>query len=436
MTASGPPWRIVHIDLAQPCEALSPNAPVNRVIAYFWWAGVPLGTREYDAGELPRPASAMAEDAVQAIAPAVHARLFPGSLEPPPLLRGVSNKAARMPTLSAILDGGGDRLNAVARTLALTDTLSAERLSVIVCTRERPELLTRCLRALTSARDAGTEIVVVDNSPSTAATRDVVAAFPDVTYVVESRPGLSAARNAGLRASTGDLVAFTDDDVEVHGDWTRRIRLAFRDPKVAAITGLVLPARLETASQIAFERGFGGFSGGFQALDFDHDFFRARMARGVPTWRLGAGANMAFRREVIAKIGDFDERLGAGAAGCSEDSELWYRLLAAGHVCRYEPAAVVFHHHREDWEALRGQAYSYMRGHVAALLIQFRRHRHWGNLWRLASDLPAYYAMVSLRHLSGRPRHWPFKLVRRQMLGCIAGLRPGLGRLPRRETPS
>ena len=80
-------------------------------------------------------------------------------------------------------------------------------------------------------------------------------------------------------------------------------------------------------------------------------------------------------------VGGFDERLGAGAAGCSEDSELWYRLLAAGHTVPYEPAAVVFHHHRSDVEAVRRQAAAYLEGHVAALFIQFaRRYRHLGNL--------------------------------------------------------
>ena len=88
---------------------------------------------------------------------------------------------------------------------------------------------------------------------------------------------------------------------------------------------------------------------------------------------------MAFRREAFERVGLFDERLGAGAAGCSEDSELWYRLLAEGHQCRYAPTAVVFHYHRTHWEELRHQTYSYMRGHVAALFFQFDRYRHWGN---------------------------------------------------------
>jgi GT2 family glycosyltransferase len=118
---------------------------------------------------------------------------------------------------------------------------------------------------------------------------------------------------------------------------------------------------------------------------------------GVPVWRIGAGANMAFRREVFERLGGFDERLGAGAAGCSEDSEMWYRVLAAGHSCRYEPAAVVRHQHRADLDGVRRQSRAYLDGHVAALLVQYARHRDPGNLRRLLVALPRYYAGRALR---------------------------------------
>jgi GT2 family glycosyltransferase len=106
---------------------------------------------------------------------------------------------------------------------------------------------------------------------------------------------------------------------------------------------------------------------------------------------------MAFRRDAFHRVGLFDERLGAGASGCSEDSELWYRLLAEGHRCRYWPSAVVLHHHRADWESLRQQTYSYMRGHVAALFVQFERYGHWGNIYRAFVALPVYLARLAFR---------------------------------------
>ncbi len=66
----------------------------------------------------------------------------------------------------------------------------------------------------------------------------------------------------------------------------------------------------------------------------------------------------------------------------------WYRILAEGWECQYEPMAVVYHYHRRGIEELRKQMYAYMRGHVVALLVQFEKYRHWGNLVRLLIVLP------------------------------------------------
>jgi GT2 family glycosyltransferase len=111
----------------------------------------------------------------------------------------------------------------------------------------------------------------------------------------------------------------------------------------------------------------------------------------MPVWRIGAGANMAFRREALRMVGGFDERLGAGRAGCSEDSELWYRMLRAGLTCFYEPRAVTFHRHRGEIDGLRRQMRAYTRGHAVALLAQFERSGDWGNVKRLTFSIPKYY---------------------------------------------
>jgi GT2 family glycosyltransferase len=138
---------------------------------------------------------------------------------------------------------------------------------------------------------------------------------------------------------------------------------------------------------------------------------------------------MAFRRDAFERVGLFDERLGAGASGCSEDSELWYRLLAEGHRCRYWPSAVVLHHHRADWESLRQQIYSYMRGHVVALFVQFERYRHWGNIYRAFVAVPGHLARLAFRsskrwfaRLFYDPQDGVITLpVVPQVLGSIAG---------------
>jgi GT2 family glycosyltransferase len=257
---------------------------------------------------------------------------------------------------------------------------------------------------------------------------------PGVRYVAEPRRGLSIARNTGVRAATGELIAFTDDDAAVHPTWAARVRYGLRDPALLALTGLVLPAELATQSQLVFEHDLGGFGHGYRMLDFDAEFFRTLRWKGVPVWLVGAGANMAFRRRAFERVGGFDERLGAGAAGCSEDSELWYRLLAAGERCRYDPALVVYHYHRADEAALRAQVRAYMRGHVDALLIQYERHRHAGNLLRLCVILPRFYASLllsaCLHGFTVRTR-----LVRSELAGCLAGIAYYRGRRASEAAP-
>jgi GT2 family glycosyltransferase len=234
-------------------------------------------------------------------------------------------------------------------------------------------------------------VTVVDTDPSSGSTEIVTAAFPGVRYVPACHHGLSAARNIGIRSCHGAVIGFAADDVTVHPGWIGVWQRVFDDPEIIAATGLVLPAELATPAQYAHQNGE---LWDFRAAEFGRTFFRSWRRIGVPTWWLGTGANMAFRRQAFERVGSFDERLGAGAAGSSEDCELWYRLLEAGHRCRYEPAAVAFHTHRTDWKGLSVQTFTQMRGHVAALLFQFDRYRHRGNVNRALLVLP--YRVLTL----------------------------------------
>ncbi len=411
------PRKVVRLELEHGLSALPLDPRFQGLHVTFWWRGFPLGHRELPNRHLPLSATEVANLAAETIAPAVGHRLSPGvfqvalpgcSPSPPP-----SATPAELRTI-ATLDRPLKELSAAARPL------DGSSVSVVVCTRDRSAQLARCLRLLTEMSEAPAEILVVDNAPTSDATRQVVAAVPGVRYVLEPLPGLSRARNTGIRSSLGDIVAFTDDDVEVHPGWITGLRRGFRGPEVLAVTGLVLPAELETDAQVIFEDS-GGFGQGYRSRRFDRGFLEKTKRSGTPVWRIGAGANMAMRRTAFARVGDFDERLGAGAAGCSEDSEFWYRLLAEGGVCRYEPTAVVFHHHRREMNELKHQAHQYMRGHVAALLVQFARYRHWSDLRRVALDLPKYYVRQLVHCAIGgadprRPLVWP------EIRGCASGI--------------
>lgn len=293
-------------------------------------------------------------------------------------------------------------------------------LSVLIPTRDRPDDLARCLASFRGQSRAADEIIVIDNS-STGSARAVVETNPGVRYVHEPRKGLDYARNAGVRAATSDLVAFCDDDVALHAAWTERMALAFDAPEIEAVTGLVLPIELRTEAQRLFEFKWP-FGRGFARIDYGPEFMTRNSMLGCPASDIGAGASMAFRRSVFARLGMFDLRLGAGASGCSDDSEMWYRIIAAGGTCRYEPGIVSYHRHRSEMSALRGQIHDYVQGYVVSLLIQFQRFGHWGNLRRLFLRMPYLYARRATRIVLRIPR--PDDVVfKDELRGYFDGLR-------------
>jgi GT2 family glycosyltransferase len=394
------PWKILHLAVRERLPDLNESGGLGGLFVVFWCDQVPVGQLSIPASLLPITSYQLAATVPRLIAPAIGNRLLSTGFEAPLPGNSRMRTTQEPPDLARLLEIGCP-LDSCSR-LALPwkserSEVFVPSVSVVICTRNRPEPLEKCLSSIRSVTPQPNEIIVVDNDPASGLTRAVTAAFPDVRYVPEPRPGLSAARNTGIRNCEGEIIVFADDDVIVHAGWIGAIRGVFRDPDVIATTGLVLPTELATMAQYAFQGDSIGWDLGYQPLDFDRNFFRGTRHKGVPVWRIGAGANMAFRREAFASVGFFDERLGAGAAGCSEDSELWYRLLAEGHRCRYEPAAVVFHTHRADWKGLSDQTYAYMRGHVAALLFQFDRYRHWGNVYRALLVLPRSFVTRAFR---------------------------------------
>jgi len=408
------PVRIVHLDLAEPPPPLSGE---RGAFVVLWYHGVPLGKLDLDVSQLPRTAEQVADLIAPAISAAVYGHLFSPDAEAQDF--GDHQDLDKLPDLDMLLPAD-QPLRLLAEALALPPG-SGDAVSVVVCTRDRPDSLRRCLAALMAQRHSPLEIIVVDNAPRSSATRLTVAEFPGVRYVLEPRPGLDIARNAGITASEGETIAYTDDDVEVHADWVGRVGAAFADPAIAAVTGQVLPAVLDTGAQVLFERWWS-LGRDCAPRVYGPSFLAATRHRGAPVWEIGAGANMAFRRTVLDEVGWFDERLDVGAAGCSGDSEMWYRLLAHGHRIRYDPAAVVRHRHRETPAELSRQLRGYMSGHTAALLVQWERTGDVGNLRRLAFHQPASYLRTAVDRLVGgqTPRT---QTLPDEVLGAMRGVR-------------
>jgi hypothetical protein len=130
-------------------------------------------------------------------------------------------------------------------------------ISVVICTRDRTDLLKGALESLLALDYPNREIIVVDNAPSNNRTTEYVAGLP-VRYVKEERPGLDWARNRGIAEARHEIIAFTDDDARPDRGWLRSIAAGFADPEVMAVSGLVSAAELETLPQEQFELVYGG----------------------------------------------------------------------------------------------------------------------------------------------------------------------------------
>ncbi len=293
---------------------------------------------------------------------------------------------------------------------------AAPSVSVVVCTRDRPEQLRTCLASLFALRTPPRQILVVDNCPSDARTRDLCAELP-VRYLHEPLPGQARARNRGLLESQGELVAFTDDDCVVDAGWLDGLADAFADPLVMAATGYVGPLELETRAQYLFEM-HRGFEKHFERIVFDGVKAPPAVAAGPS----GAGANSIFRRRGFDELGAFAEDLGPGTpARSSDDTWAFYRILAAGYRIVHDPARIVWHRHRRDSAALRRILFEYGlsstayatrcllgRGELEALQI-------WAWWWRrhLRSDLA--------RIVKRREPRLPLSVFAGEVLGTFLG---------------
>ncbi|MBN9736078.1 glycosyltransferase [Pseudonocardia sp. P1] len=279
--------------------------------------------------------------------------------------------------------------------------VGSDPVTVVVATRNRPESLARCLRAVLASDHPALSVVVVDNDPDDERTQQAVTATgsPRVRYVREPRRGASVGRNRGLAEARTDLVAFTDDDTEVDPAWASRIAGAFAaDPDLACVSGPVLAARLGSPEEraadtaLAWNKGFTARRFSLAAPPPDSPIFP--FAPGL----LGIGANLAVRATAARSVGGFDEAMGPGTpTHGGEDGEFLVRMILAGHVLGYLPGAYLWHHHRPDQEALRKQMEGYAVGLGSFLAkVALSPQGRSAALRRL----PA--AVARLRHISAR----------------------------------
>jgi len=297
---------------------------------------------------------------------------------------------------------------------------STQPVTVIVCTRNRPENLEECLAALAAQRHPSYGVVVVDNAPVDDRTRVVAERF-GVRYVVEPTPGLDWARNRGLAEVDTALVAYTDDDARPDPGWLAALCAGFAAEEVGAVTGLVAPAELGTRAQALFEDVYGGMGKGLEPRIFSR---RGQPLAFQPQY-YGAGCNMAFRTEVLRELGGFDPALDTGTpTGGGGDLDAFQRVIESQRAIVYRPDALVRHTHRRTLGELRRQLYDNGRGHCAAFCAAFGRASRRDRL-RLAYRLWRWLWHWHVRRIARR-------LLRREQLplGMLLAERRGLAAGP------
>jgi len=219
------------------------------------------------------------------------------------------------------------------------------QVSVIVCTYNGARTLEQCLRSLCALDYPNYEVIVV-NDGSTDNSTAILGRFPEIRVLRQANLGLSMARNVGLRAARGSIIAYTDDDCFADSNWLTHLVYQFQRSDAAAVGGPNLsPDDGWWAACVAACPGQP-----MHVLESD------QVAEHIP------GCNMAFRREALEAINGFDPQY----RRAGDDVDVCWRLQQAGYWIAFAPGAFVWHHRRHNPRAYLRQQAGY--GEAEALL--------------------------------------------------------------------
>lgn len=210
------------------------------------------------------------------------------------------------------------------------------KLSVVIPSHNRPDLLGDCLASVLRHAPADTEVIVVDDASPGGSVASAACGFAGVRCLqLPRRGGFAVAVNAGIRAAAGEVVELLNDDTVVAAGWAAAALACFADPAVGAVAPLVLlgpdGTHVDSAGDRYYLGGVAAKRGHRQRLGPDHLEPRAVF---------GASASSAFyRRAALARVGDFPESFGA----YFEDVDVAFRLQRAGYRAVFEPRSRVLH---------------------------------------------------------------------------------------------
>ncbi len=213
------------------------------------------------------------------------------------------------------------------------------KLSIVIVTYNRRNDLEECLNSLLNLSEPPSEIIVVDSN-SNDGTHELVKRYP-VEFVNIMERSMVKARNVGLQHAKGDVVAYIDDDVVVSKEWAKYILKPYENETVGGVGGRVVPSgHQETTISLPEKyRAIGKlFDNGFILNNYD---IPTQNPTEVDTL---IGCNMSFRRELLLKIGGFDENF---MGSCfRDDTDVSTRVKKLKYRLIYHPKAVVWHKYK------------------------------------------------------------------------------------------
>jgi glycosyltransferase involved in cell wall biosynthesis len=227
------------------------------------------------------------------------------------------------------------------------------KVSIVVCSYNGATTLEECLHSLTELNYPDYEVILIDDG-SKDNTAEIAANFPSVKYVHQVNKGLSAARNAGARLASGEIVAYTDSDCMADPEWLTYLVSAMQRQNVHAIGGPNIPPATDSATAKCVAASPGGPS---------HVMIDDRTAEHIP------GCNMAFYRDQLLECGGFDHQF----RQAGDDVDICWRYLDRGWKIGFAPGAVVWHKRRNTVGAYLRQQKGY--GRAEAMLRLKHPHR-------------------------------------------------------------
>jgi len=252
--------------------------------------------------------------------------------------------------------------------------------SVVVCAYDAERTIRECLESLTRLRYPDLEVIVV-NDGSRDRTPAIAREFPRFRLLEQENRGLSAARNAGIEAARGEVVAFTDADCAVDPDWLVYLVRRLQDGGFAGVGGPNVPPPEDHWVPDAVARAPGGPT---------HVLLTDLVAEHVP------GCNMAFWRRHLVEVGGFDPVY--RTAG--DDVDMCWRLQNEGHELGFAASALVWHRRRHTVSAYLAQ----QRGYGRAESLLYFKHPYRFNLLGHSRWLGRIYGDLGAGILARRPR--------------------------------